>query len=71
MTLPALYVRDSSGNWQPNYQWFCVDAEAQLLKEGYEVNKYGKNWGIGFDNRWYWNGDNDPIAALAEYVEAK
>ena len=64
--LRALYI-----NGQPNYQWFCTDADARLLKEGYEVNKYGKNWGIGFDNRWYWNSEDDPIAALAEYVEGK
>jgi hypothetical protein len=71
---PALYVKDSSGNWQPNYQWFFTEAVLKLLKERCSVGAslLGRESDAWWIERW---GDRtlgmniDPIAALAEYVE--
>jgi hypothetical protein len=77
---PTLYVLDSSGNWQPNYQWFFTEAADKLATE--RVGIMLEDWPVGRNRRSRECSlaaheleerfvAADPIAALAEYVEAK
>ena len=79
-----LYVRDSEGNWHPNYQWFFTVAVPQLVGEGIEVYFSSPTYlSQGYvlrlaqrpkDGKVLVREDTrdvpDPIAALAEYVES-
>ena len=65
--LPRLYNPDGT----PCVDMFLKYGEPKLLEQGYEVNFYSNvGWGIGFDNRWYWDSA-DPWAATVEYLEAR
>jgi hypothetical protein len=76
--LPPLYVWDKDRNWVPNLQWFFTEAVPRLTTDGCYI-AYGNP--SCFDNKsaiWYVSHEGqkthaglDPIAALAEYVEAK
>jgi hypothetical protein len=74
--LPALYVKDSSGNWQPNYQWFHTDCMARLQKEADVTFRHGlwdiQPWKEAYDSGRKVREDIIAVVAeYAEYVEAK
>ena len=69
-----LYLRDLSRNWQPNYQFFFTEIVPRLEKAKVRVS-----YNLMGCPEWYLDPETDPhmvyihadpIAAVAEYVEA-